>query len=213
MATVKICPACQTENLVRSMFCQHCFVSLAQVQRTEARPMDDNNSADSPVIPIATEENTTTPTPDTQASEHPLTHQQAKEARVCPECGYEDNPPQESQCMRCDVSLPSSETSLAIHWPWGDTVISHDFLIGREPDHSTIADRLADYSNISRTHAEILAVEQHYYLRDLASTNGTFVNDQKIAPYEKILLCAGMRIRFASDLHATIQEGKKGNEQ
>jgi len=50
--------------------------------------------------------------------------------------------------------------------------------------------------SISRRHAEIVREAQDYFLSDLKSGNGTFLNNQKIRPLEKNLLRSGDLIRI-----------------
>lgn len=50
--------------------------------------------------------------------------------------------------------------------------------------------------SISRRHAEIVREESDYFLSDLKSGNGTFLNNQKIKPLEKNLLRSGDLIRI-----------------
>lgn len=50
--------------------------------------------------------------------------------------------------------------------------------------------------SISRRHAEIVREAQDYFLSDLKSGNGTFLNNQKIRPMEKNLLRSGDVIRI-----------------
>jgi hypothetical protein len=66
-----------------------------------------------------------------------------------------------------------------------------DFLIGRSFDcHLVLNDPL-----ISSRHAKIVRTGELYELQDLNSTNGTFINDEKI---EKKSLRTGDRIKFGS---------------
>lgn len=51
-------------------------------------------------------------------------------------------------------------------------------------------------NSISRRHAEIVREQQDYFLSDLASGNGTFLNDKKLKPHEKNLLRSGDTIRI-----------------
>jgi pSer/pThr/pTyr-binding forkhead associated (FHA) protein len=44
---------------------------------------------------------------------------------------------------------------------------------------------------VSRRHAKIFAEDDHFFLTDLKSGNGTFLNGIRVAPYEKNLLRAG----------------------
>ncbi len=55
--------------------------------------------------------------------------------------------------------------------------------LGREADNDIVLDEAA----VSRKHAEIITSEAGYYLRDLDSTNGTFVNRQKIGEENHLL--------------------------
>ncbi len=56
--------------------------------------------------------------------------------------------------------------------------------IGREPTNYIVLSSKA----VSRNHAEILHEGEQFFIRDLASTHGTFLNKNKIPSKEKILL-------------------------
>jgi pSer/pThr/pTyr-binding forkhead associated (FHA) protein/NADPH-dependent 2,4-dienoyl-CoA reductase/sulfur reductase-like enzyme len=64
--------------------------------------------------------------------------------------------------------------------------------IGRQ-EGSTVA---INHSSISRRHAEISYAGGYYLLRDLKSTNGTFVNDQRLDPEGICQLKSGDKVRF-----------------
>ena len=56
--------------------------------------------------------------------------------------------------------------------------------IGREPKSSiTLEDKLA-----SREHAVIQKIKEDFYIQDLHSTNGTFVNGERIPPGDYVRL-------------------------
>lgn len=65
------------------------------------------------------------------------------------------------------------------------------FLIGRRPDVSLTLPR----QTISGIHAEIFQTDSRLYIRDLGSTNGTYVNGQRIAEDQRIE--PGCLIQFA----------------
>jgi len=61
------------------------------------------------------------------------------------------------------------------------------FGLGRELDN----DLVIEDSRVSRHHAQIVYGHNHYALRDLTSTNGTFLNDR---PVDTAVLSSGDRI-------------------
>ena len=65
-------------------------------------------------------------------------------------------------------------------------------VIGRQEGY----DLSLQHSSISRRHAEISFVNGRYILRDLASKNGTFLNDQRVEPGSIHLLSANDTLRF-----------------
>lgn len=68
------------------------------------------------------------------------------------------------------------------------------FVIGKGEDW---ADGVLKSRSVSRMHAQIECVEGEYYIRDLNSTNGTFVNGQLLEMNETVKLELGDRIGFA----------------
>lgn len=68
----------------------------------------------------------------------------------------------------------------------------NQFLIGRDPD----CHLRPSSTHISNRHCALLRREDKVFLRDLGSTNGTFVNDQQVAASE-IELHDGDRVRIA----------------
>ncbi len=49
---------------------------------------------------------------------------------------------------------------------------------------------------VSRMHARIHAENEHLYLRDLDSSNGTFLNGQRLAPGQSLILHNGDEVRL-----------------
>lgn len=72
----------------------------------------------------------------------------------------------------------------------GDT-----FLIGKKRD---AVDGYIDHPAVSRIHARIEKCGQEYYLVDLNSTNGTYVNEKILGMNERIKLNGGDILRFGS---------------
>ena len=59
------------------------------------------------------------------------------------------------------------------------------------------ADLLLDLPVISRIHAQIEKRGEDYFLMDLNSTNGTFLNGKRLASNEYRQICGGDEIFFA----------------
>ena len=55
-----------------------------------------------------------------------------------------------------------------------------------------------DDSTVSRFHAKITKEEDGLYLTDLNSTNGTFLNQDRLAPNERRRLNPGDELAFAA---------------
>ncbi len=76
------------------------------------------------------------------------------------------------------------------------TINKDNFLIGRSK-------KLADYSlseelSLGRVHAEIIREDSSYYIMDIHTKNGTFINNKRISSKKKIELKENDAIRFAS---------------
>ena len=72
---------------------------------------------------------------------------------------------------------------------------SSPLLIGRD---ERMASLVINDPFISRTHAAITQEDNEFYLQDLNSKNGTFLNDERLQPGERTLrpLQHGDKIRF-----------------
>jgi predicted component of type VI protein secretion system len=75
------------------------------------------------------------------------------------------------------------------------------FVIGRGVD----ADLRIPTAEVSRSHCEVKLNGNKVALRDLGSSNGTFVNEQKVA---QATLKAGDRIRVGSTVFVVLVDGK-----
>lgn len=69
------------------------------------------------------------------------------------------------------------------------------FCIGRQKD---VTDYQICNDSVSRKHANIINKDDKYYIVDLKSSNGTYVDGKKLPVIEKAELTDGMRIRFAN---------------
>lgn len=97
-----------------------------------------------------------------------------------------------------------------LHWLGPDgqenvfALATKEILIGRKGD----ADVVLGNQHVSRHHAKIVKMEEGYFLQDLASTHGTYVNDQRI---EQHILKHGDTIGLGKDrveLHYFVGEAR-----
>jgi len=51
-------------------------------------------------------------------------------------------------------------------------------------------------AGVSRRHARLIREKNQWYLEDLGSTNGTFLNGSRVSPHEKIIIKKGDKVRF-----------------
>jgi HD-GYP domain-containing protein (c-di-GMP phosphodiesterase class II) len=77
--------------------------------------------------------------------------------------------------------------------------------LGRDPGGVQISDQAA-----SRKHAEIFRIGELWFIRDLESRNGTFVNEEKI---DEEMLKSGDRIRIGSTVITFEEEGFESIEE
>jgi hypothetical protein len=191
MALVKLCPVCNAANDPSAQRCE-CGGMLIGVDLAESgEPQAAVTSTDAPPSGVAA----TTP-------------------RRCPhaDCG-QLNPPEAGRCVYCDRPLEEAPPAApvmraAVRWPWAETLeVCGCLLIGREsPTPPALAARLErEYSNVSRRHAELSVSEGALWIVDLGSSNGTYVNETRLAPHQPVRLANGAKVRFAAHLVGQVE--------
>jgi hypothetical protein len=127
----------------------------------------------------------------------------------CPRCGTPVSDAADVVCNTCGEPLPTgrrrriSPVVMRITFPTGNVDIpaGTSVLLGRDPAESLVAAAFAHFDNVSRRHATILVDDAgHASIRDENSTNGTFVNDDRVLPGAEVRLVDGDRVRLAADV-------------
>lgn len=189
MASVKICPGCGASNLPRAGECEQCGIGIFGVALTDA----SNESSTEPKQP---EPKTVT----------------------CPDCDNTFSIGTE-RCPYCSTPLQPERQSgvlhAVLHFPWGPVEIHDRLPIGRDEGFSPLGHVIAntpnpanpkgDYLNVSGRHADLYIEGQILYLRDLGSTNGTFVNGRRVGNHSPVPVDHGVELRFGADLTATAE--------
>ncbi len=75
------------------------------------------------------------------------------------------------------------------------TITKENFIIGRLPDY---VDHLIENNAIGRTHAEIVFMEGEYFIKDLNSKNGTFINEVRAESNREYQIDNGDIVKFAN---------------
>jgi pSer/pThr/pTyr-binding forkhead associated (FHA) protein len=135
---------------------------------------------------------------------------------ICFTCGAnlpqprkaDDDPPPPTTVMqeylrRDDRSGSISSAVLRLAFPTGNVEVpaGTSLLLGRDPAESLVAAAFSGFENVSRRHATVTMDDSgHATIRDEHSTNGTFVNGDRVLPGTAVRLADGDLVRLAADV-------------
>jgi len=152
---------------------------------------------------------------------------------TCPNCAAEVKPA-DLICFTCGANLPRSAREddapapttvmqeylrpeqrsgsispavLRLAFPTGNVEVpaGTSLLLGRDPAESLVAAAFAGYENVSRRHATVTVDDHgHASIRDENSTNGTFVNGDRVLPGINVRLADGDIVRLAADVSGDV---------
>jgi pSer/pThr/pTyr-binding forkhead associated (FHA) protein len=129
-----------------------------------------------------------------------------------PRAAREDDTPAASTVMQEFLrpeqrTGPISAAVLRLSFPTGNVEVpaGTTLLLGRDPAESLVAAAFASYENVSRRHATVSMDDfGHASIRDENSTNGTFVNGDRVLPGVSVRLADGDVVRLAADVSAEV---------
>ena len=184
MARVKVCRLCGRHNEPDELFCvaADCGVSLADVN------VVDSGTVQGPAEGCAAGEDG----PGESAGGRP---------DPAPDAGH--------RTVR-DLG-PDQAAACALVFPWGRVPVAGELGIGREAGFSPVSGRLDAFQTVSRRHAVVAAARGEWTVRDLSSTNGTFVNGARLAAGETRALHDGDRVGFSQGLQVQVEIGASGD--
>lgn len=187
------CPTCNTPNEAGAAFCDQCGASLAALIAAAvpapAAAAGAGSTGSCPVCGAAT----------------------MSGDAFCEECGAALGVPAPAPVTT--AAAPVTPTVAAVpHTVRAQILIGNgqsvelsgkpSYLIGREdqvsgiyPDVDTTRSD-GDAAGVSRRHAEIVQLSDLWFLQDLNSTNGTYINNQRVAPHSRQPLRSGDQIRL-----------------
>jgi pSer/pThr/pTyr-binding forkhead associated (FHA) protein len=102
---------------------------------------------------------------------------------------------------------PISPAVLRLAFPTGNVEIpaGTSLLLGRDPAESLVAAAFSQFENVSRRHATVTVDDAgHASIRDEHSTNGTFVNGDRVLPGTTVRLADGDTVRLGADVSAEV---------
>ena len=203
---VRVCPTCQALNEPLSLYCKGCHTFLAGIE-----PTDQAAAAPTPASPaMSTGGITTSASP---LNDRPLV--------ICHSCAASQPPDPSGLCERCAApievqpagTLPElpSQPAFQLILPWGTamTLDVPELVIGRQSGPRWLQDALVanGFTTISRRHARIFRqVDGSLQIEDLRSTNGTFLDGQRLTHGQPAQLASGSEIRLGSSLLLRIRE-------
>src|SRR3984957_1676409 len=139
----------------------------------------------------------------------------------CPSCGAPVSDAADVVCATCGDPLPTgrrrriSPVVMRITFPTGNVDIpaGTSVLLGRDPAESLVSAAFARFDNVSRRHATVAVDDAgHATIRDEGSTNGTYVNDDRVLPGTDVRLVDGDRIRLAADVTCSVSLPQAGSD-
>ena len=128
---------------------------------------------------------------------------------ACLRCGTPVSDAADVVCSVCGEPLPTgrrrriSPVVMRITFPTGNVDIpaGTSVLLGRDPAESLVAAAFARFDNVSRRHATVRVDDAgHASIKDENSTNGTYVNEDRVLPGTEVRLVDGDRVRLAADV-------------
>jgi FHA domain len=197
MATLT-CPGCAAEVQQDDLICFRCGANL---------PMP--NVADEPATPPTVMQEYLRRDGATASSLAPAT---------CPDCGSAIPDRSMLTCPACSARLPRtsgpiSPIVLRLSFPTGnvDVPAGTSLVLGRDPGESLVAAAFIQYENVSRRHATVTVSDAgEATIRDDESTNGTFINGDRVLPGTEARLKDGDQVRLGADVTAEVSLPHQG---
>ncbi len=129
-----------------------------------------------------------------------------------PRRGADEDPPPAATVMqeylrREEATGSISPAVLRLAFPTGNVEVpaGTSLLLGRDPAESLVAAAFSEFENVSRRHATVTVDDAgHATIRDERSTNGTFVNGDRVLPGTALRLADGDIVRLGADVTAEV---------
>lgn len=190
-----ICPnkSCGQEILDDSTFCDQCGSAILVCEKCGALGVNKFHAADGGRMvqrKVALVDETPSPAPSPSPTPTPLIVDPAPQSMPSPAPTQAPPTGQKTQVYTgAPAVLKLRHTSGAVVNIAGNAVVSRE--------NGPLSALLAPTGFASRNHAELSVQGGNWIVKDLGSTNGTLINDQKCAPNVELPLKGGMKLQFA----------------
>lgn len=94
------------------------------------------------------------------------------------------------------------QTIALLECPWGILRIAGELGIGRDTTFCAESERFSGYMTVSGVHARVYFLQENWFVRDLGSTNGTFLNGVQLPANEDHLISDGDQLHFSKSFRA-----------
>ena len=91
--------------------------------------------------------------------------------------------------------------------PWGLLPFVGSLSVGRDPGLCPEAEHFASFMTVSGIHARICCADENWFVRDLGSTNGTYLNGVQVNADEDVSLSDGDQVHFSRSFRAVFRIG------
>ena len=98
----------------------------------------------------------------------------------------------------------------ALVFPWGQVPVAGQLGVGRDAGFSPISGQLDAFPTVSRQHAIVGVAQGQWTVRDLGSTNGTYVNGTRLAEGETRAIQNGDQVSFSRGLQVRVEIAATG---
>lgn len=103
-----------------------------------------------------------------------------------------------------------SESEIAIaflKFPWGVLQVRGELCVGRDTAYSAQSEKFSRCMTVSGRHARIFFQDSEWFVRDVGSTNGTYLNSMKIEPNKNTEIRDGDLLHFSRACEAIFRLG------
>lgn len=195
------CPSCGATVQSDASFCGQCGFNLKAAQAPEGSPPAMSNSTTAPEFdlpdlvtpdPLIEPEPLSTPVPDSAPPPPPPEASSAPPPPPPPEPS-KGGAPMQTQLQTQTASLVHIQTDTLLELPQQLNVIHMGKPNDRIPPDIDVSG-FPDSEIVSRIHADIRVEADAYYIEDVGSSNGTYINNLPLLPGNRHRLRKGDRI-------------------